>query len=266
MARLLEEEWLKLAKRLPVGRTARYPHRGDRTTRTNLIVGHEHAKWWAYCQSCKVGAVVEKTHVSVTGNMEPAESRRLDLPRDKLLLKDLDTFSRETLAEFLAKKHVDALMMPPLWFSEERKRLLLDTGQGWLGRDTTEHSQQKWLSFDGASHIGRMQDAHTAVIVEDPLSYYKCKWALKNVPGYAMYCALGTTVKPVLALEITNYPRAVLFFDGDEAGWRESKHSAKKLRGLGCASISRCAPEGLDPKDMTAQEIREHLHEATLPL
>lgn len=256
------EVWLHLAKRLPMGRTARYPHKGDRTQRTNLIVGHDAAKYWCYCQSCKRGAVVDKTHVSIVGARAPAESTRLDLPKDRTLLTDLDEFSKDTLAGFLASKNVDALMLPPLWFSESRKRLLLDTGQGWLGRDTTETSMQKWLSFDGAMYLGHNTGADVAVAVEDPLSYYKIKWAMRSVPGFDVYCALGTTVKPVLALKIASYTRAVMFFDGDPPGWRESKLMARKLRGLGCKAIARCAPEGFDPKDMTATNIRSHLHEA----
>lgn len=256
--------WLPLAKRLPVGRTTRVAHKGDRTTRPNLIIGHEAGKYWCYCQSCHKGAVVEKTHISVVGAQAPRESTQLSLPDDRVLVKAMDDWSVQSIADLLASKNMDALYLPPLWFSESRKRLLLDTGQGWLGRDTTDRSDQKWLTYQGSKYLGTAMPSTLAVVVEDPYSYYKVQWAMRHASlKVSVYCALGTGVRPVLALRIAaQHTRAVLYMDGDKPGVNGAASAARKLKGLGVQAISRCAPWGFDPKDQTCEQIREHLNEA----
>lgn len=258
------EVWLNTAKRLPAGTTTRQPHVGDRTMRPNLIIGHDHGKYWCYCQSCGRGAVQEKTHVSVVGASAPAASTELSLPADKVSIYELDLFTREQLAAFLVTKNVDQLFLPELYFSEGRKRILFDTGVGWLGRDTTDTSPQKWLSYSGTSHLtqdvaGHAVQALQAVVVEDPFSYYKVAWALRGAARYRVYCALGTGVRPALALELVQHSRVLMFMDGDKAGRRGAADAQKQLKAYGTRVIPMCAPEGLDPKDMTAQEIRNHV-------
>ncbi len=264
------EVWLSTAKRLPAGTTTRQPHVGDRTMRPNFIIGHDHGKYWCYCQSCGRGAVHEKSHVSVVGASAPAASTELSLPSDKVSIYELDTFTREQIAAFLVAKHVDQLFLPELHFSEGRKRILLDTGVGWLGRDTTDTSPQKWLSYSGTTHLGRVDAGlHgarvpagcTAIVVEDPFSYYKVRWALRAVQGYTVYCALGTGVRPALALELVQHSRVLMFLDGDAAGRRGALAAQKQLKAYGTRVIPACAPEGLDPKDMTAAAIRQHVEE-----
>lgn len=243
-----------------MGRTGR--HRHLRETRPNLVVGHEAGKWWAYCQSCKCGAVVEKSHVMVTGATAPQGSTRLDLPSDRVLLRSMDEYAAGAIAGLLAEKNVDALYLPQLWFSEDRKRLLMDTGQGWLGRDTTGRSDQKWLTYDGTKYLGAGSPDSVAVVVEDPFSYYKVKWALREQRGYTVYCALGTVARPVLALKLALHQLCIFFLDGDAPGYRGADAGVKRMRGLGTKALARCAPVGMDPKDMAAQAIREHLYDA----
>lgn len=255
MARLPDEEWLHHAKKLSVGSRTRVFHR--REGRPNLVIGNEAGKWWAYCQSCKAGGVVEKDHVRITGGSAPASSTHLDLPRDSIPILELDEFSRDAVLRLLAEKNMDQMYLPPIHFSEQRKRMLIDTGQGWLGRDTTGHSPQKWLSYTGSPWLGP-ESAACAMVVEDPFSYYKAQWALRDNHEWAVYCALGTVVRPALALKLTHRTRVVMFFDGDEAGYTGAKREAKKIRGLGGSAIARCAPEGFDPKDLTIQEIQAY--------
>lgn len=281
MARLPDSEWLHLAKRLGVGSTSRHYHR--REGRPNLVVGNTAGKWWAYCQSCKAGGVVEKDHVKITGGKAPESSTHLDLPRDMLPLLELDEFACDSVLHLLAQKSMDQMYLPPLYFSEQRKRVLLDTGQGWLGRDTTGHSPQKWLTYDGSLYLGsHVQDTQasfpvvdmgnagaavqrapdsTAVVVEDPFSYYKVRWALRDVPEFTVYCALGTVVRPALRLALVPHTSVGLFFDGDSAGAVGARREARALRGLGVRAVARCAPEGFDPKDLTIEDIRGFIHE-----
>lgn len=261
MARLPDEEWLHLAKKLGVGSRSRHYHK--REGRPNLVVGNEAGKWWAYCQSCKAGGVVEKDHVKITGGKAPESSTHLDLPRDMLPLLELDEFACDSVLHLLAQKNMDQLYLPPLYFSEQRKRMLLDTGQGWLGRDTTGHSPQKWLTYDGSLWLGPDVGGTqtTAVVVEDPFSYFKVRWALHGVPEFTVYCALGTVVRPSLRLALVPHPVVALFFDGDPAGNTGARREARALRGLGVRAVARCAPEGFDPKDLTIEAIRSFVSE-----
>lgn len=256
MARLPDSEWLHLAKKLGVGSTSRHYHRREK--RPNLVVGNEAGKWWAYCQSCKQGGVVEKDHVKITGGKAPESSSNLDLPRDMVPILELDEFSRDAVLRLLAEKNMDQMYLPPLYFSEQRKRMLLDTGQGWLGRDTTGHSPQKWLTYDGTLWLESVKPHIMALVVEDPFSFYKVKWALRDT-DISVYSALGTVVRPALALQLLAHSFVVMFFDGDDPGEVGAKREAKKMRGMGVRSIARCAPTGFDPKDLTIQQIREYV-------
>lgn len=259
--------WLLQAKQLPVGATIRVAHRGDRTARPNLVIGHDAGKYWCFCQSCQRGAVHEKSHVMVTGSRAPALSCDLTLPTDMVSIHDTDPYTRDVLAQLLAAKHVDALFLPPLFFSEGRKRLLLDTGMGWLGRDTTGHSPQKWLTYNRSAYLGEREGVEgayqaggKAVVVEDPFSYYKVVWALRGPDQPQVYCLLGTSARPALALHLAETASEVCaFLDGDKAGWAGAERLRTQMRPFGVRVLPCCAPDGLDPKDMTAQEIRNHV-------
>ena len=275
-------DWLHLAKRLPVGGTTRVYYQRD--TRPNLVIGNSTSKFWCYCQKRKQGGVVEKDHVKITGGTAPASSTHLDLPRDSLPILDLDEFCRDAVLRMLASKNMDQMYLPPIYFSEQRKRMLINTGQGWLGRDTTGHSPQKWLTYDGSLYLGNhLQDTQpplsmvdmgdagttaqqpakrTAVVVEDPFSYYKVLWALRDMPDFAVYCGLGTVLRPSLRLHLLKHSsRVVCFFDGDNAGVSGGVREASAMRGLGHPAIARPAPTGYDPKDLSIEDIRSFIHE-----
>ena len=255
--RIPEEAWLRKAQRLPVGSTTRVYY--ERDSRPNLVIGNSPSKWWCYCQKRKAGGVVEKDHVRITGTKAPESSTHLDLPRDMVPLLELDEFSRDAVAGLLAEKNMDQMYLPPVYFSEQRKRMLIDTGQGWLGRDTTGDSHQKWLTYGGTLYLNDQDCAgRVQVIVEDPFSYYKVLWAMRGSISIRVACALGTVVRPALVRSLLEGPPAkcVLFFDGDDAGRDGAKREAHKLRGLGLNGRARPAPDGCDPKDLTIEQIR----------
>lgn len=263
MARLPDEEWLHHAKKLAVGSQNRLFHR--REGRPNLVVGNDAGRWWAYCQSCKAGGVVTKDHVRITGGAAPESSTHLDKPRDSLPILELDEFCRDAVLRLLAEKNMDQMYLPPVHFSEQRKRMLIDTGQGWLGRDTTGHSPQKWLTYDGSLWLGPCGEhvggaPTTALVVEDPFSYYKVRWALRDVPDCTVYCALGTVARPSLRIILLPHTSVIFFFDGDDAGTTGARREARAMRGLGVRAVARCAPDGFDPKDLTIEQIKEYYH------
>ena len=257
---LPEADWLARAKALPIGRTARIRH--GREARINLVVGNDDGHWWAYCQSCKAGGKVQKDHVRVTGVPAPKDSESLVLPHDMVHIMQAEPALRDGVLGFVAHKNMDAMYLPPLWFSPSRKRLLLQTEHGWLGRDTTERSMQKWLTFTaGTTHLGdaRPGKKQIAVVVEDPFSFYKVRWALQDQPEYTVFSSLGTAVKDALVMVLLGFHDVRMFYDGDAAGRKGAAVETSRFRAFGAKAHNMCAPEGMDPKDMTIDQIREHL-------
>lgn len=257
MRRLRQEDWLTVAKSLPEGGTVRIIHKGDGSSRPNLVVGHKVGEYWAYCHACGVGSNVPKTHCLTPTARPPADSGRLDLPTDVVPVSCMSRVEQVAIGELLASKGMDYLYLPRLAFSESRKRLIVDTGQGRFGRDTTGHSPQKWITYDGTKFLiaGRGQ---YSVVVEDLFSWYKVHWALRG-QGVSVVCALGTHVRPALLLELSKADRVMFFYDGDEAGSSGATQGGRRVHAFGVPVVARCAPDGMDPKDMTINQIREHV-------
>lgn len=256
---LRQEEWLHLAQRLAVGQRQRYPHSGDRTLRANLSVFNEPDRWGAYCQSCKEGGVIYKTHVKLT-DTAPKESTLLTLPHDMKPVLQLDEFRKTQIAKFLARKNMDYLYLPrDIQYSESRMRLIVPTERGYSGRDLTERSNQKWLVYTDEKYVGEVHSG-TTVVVEDLFSMYKVQWAMSGASNLSVVCSLGTAVRPALFLELIQKSKQVIFFyDGDNAGWQGATHSAHRVRTANVPAMAHCAPDKHDPKDMTIADIQTHL-------
>lgn len=258
---LPDEDWLHIAQRLAVGQRTRVHHGRER--RPNLVIGNEAGHYWAYCQACRDGGKVQKTHV-LTARVEPPKSRVLSLPDDMVQLQKVEPHTQAMLVRFLASKGVDALYLPALHYTDERKRLLMqvqaNTGVVWTGRDVTGASHQKWLVYSRAEYVRagpRMGPDVPVVLVEDLFSMYKVHWA---VPQVAVVCCLGTGVRPALALEIcTRNPREVLcLFDGDSAGRRASQDAHRLLRPF--VRVRHVPlPDEHDPKNLSINQLQELL-------
>lgn len=224
-----------------------------------MVVGHESTHYWAYCQACKQGGKVMKDHVLVTGVKAPETSTNLSLPRDLVRVHKADQFTAESIARFLAGKSMDMLYMPELWYSAERKRLLMHTKQGWIGRDLTGNSPQKWLTYTaGCTYLADRIEPNV-ILVEDAFSWIKVQYAVSSTPNWSCACLLGTEVRP--ALLNTLMSRGVhsvhLMLDGDSAGRSGAKRAARLLRPFIPNIRVQCAPDGLDPKDLQLRELRE---------
>ena len=168
---------------------------------------------------------------------------------------------------FLASKNMDGMYLPDLWYSPSRKRLLLDTGYGWMGRDVTERSPQKWLTYNRQKLLGqvpRLPERIPAVIVEDAFSWYKVQWAIQKLAEarVSVLCALGTGIHDALTLELSNASAALFFFDGDAAGYKGAKDGVRRMRAFGVPSKAVHPPVGLDPKDMQCHDIVNLLRSA----
>lgn len=255
---LRKEDWLPIAKRLAINAKVRVRHGHER--RTNLTIGNAGDHYWAYCQACKEGGKEMKEHVRITEMRAPAESQSLILPDDMLKVLDSDKAVQDAVLGFLASKNMDAQYLPELWFSRKRCRLLFMHGCEWLGRDTTGASMQKWLTFNGSNHLRSGTSTGLAVVVEDPFSYYKVRWALRQHHDRPdIYSSLGTSMSDELMLILIHCDRVLFMYDDDAAGHRGADTEAKRLRALGVNAVAKCATGGRDPKDMTIEEIRQHI-------
>lgn len=276
MARLNNEDWLHHAKRIPVGQQSRMFHGNEK--RDNLIVGNRDDRWWAYCQSCKTGAVEHKTHVLYTG-IEPPMSRDVSQPNDMRVVLALDMAEQNALATFLASKGMDWIYMPQgtAW-SASRQRLMVPTKWDydaasrlrpceWMGRDTSGKSPQKWITYNRQHYVGEHNgEGKYALLVEDIFSFLKVQWALRSIQydDYQVYCTLGTVIHDTLFLQLLQRHELVAsFYDGDGAGYAGAVKNSTRLVGSGIGvrypSTEQCAPIGLDPKDMDVDSIRAHV-------
>lgn len=268
MSAIPQEDWLHLAKRAPINGQNR--HRHGKEARPNLVVGNTPDRYWAYCQSCKAGGVVMKTHV-LFSTKPPPLSEDLTLPSDIVAAADAEPHVQHAIGTFLATKGMDLKFLPyATSFSESRKRLLVPINGQWMGRDTTGKSLQKWLTYNQQSYVeAKLPHSHNkrAVITEDLFSMLKVSYALggtfENV-GTSVFCSLGTKINAPLFLKlIQEYSEVVSFYDGDTAGWWGCQNNDMRLRALSLSTratvVTQCAPRGLDPKDMSIPDIRAHV-------
>lgn len=249
-------EWLSQAKRLPVGRSERVFH--GREGRPNLVVYNSESEWSAYCHRCHKAGRVSKTHVVIGA---PLDARRPDPtpPQDCVPLFRPGVFCEydAPVASFLFRKNMVPSLLPPLSYSPSRKRIVLTANGVQLGRDITELSVSKWMQYGRKATYFRIGGSaglnpDMAILVEDTFSAYK---VARAVPALPVVCCLGTHLSPALRLALPKL--VVVMFDGDIAGYTGAAEAKRNLP-LAVVSI-RCAPEGMDPKDMSIACIRSHL-------
>ncbi len=252
---LPENEWLHLAKRTPLHNSSRHVHGRER--RPNLVVKNLDDRYTAYCMACKEGGVHLKEHVRVTGIAPPALSHDLTMPSDMVHVGWAEQPVRDGVLGFLAHKNMDMQYLAEAnpHFSRQRMRLMLSWEGGWLGRDTTERSPQKWLTFSGQQFLAGSVRHPIAIVVEDPFSFFKVRWALRGQP-YSVYSSLGTAVPGALAIKLLEHDTVMFFYDGDAAGVKGADKESRRFRAFGLSSFMATAPEGKDPKDMTIEEIQ----------
>ena len=205
-----------------------------------------------------------KEHVRVTGIAPPKLSTAPTLPLDMVLIRDLPLPLQKAVVGFLMRKNMDLIHFDQdLYYSDSRKRIMVPTAQGWIGRDTTENSPQKWLMYGNVPYLGEVRQGGTAVLVEDAFSWFKLKWSIKNDERFRFtdpICTLGTNARDSLFLVLVQRSVASLwFYDGDSAGIKGAGKGAARLTVFGVHSTPATAPSGLDPKDMSAEGIRQHL-------
>lgn len=250
-----ESEWLHKAKQLAVGMRTRTYHNSER--RPNLAIGNDMDKWWCYCHACHEGGVVEKAHVILGGPVDTApEPTRL--PHD---IKPVHQSDFEIpIARFLADKNMADLYLPPLHYSEERKRLMMQLEGIWHGRDLTGRSPQKWMNYNNATHVG-VPFTYT-VVTEDIFSMFKVRWAMRQYPNVSAMCNLGTNATRSMTYMLSqnrSVQKVAWFFDADAAGDDGAWNCMRRNDPFDFKQYRPRPPEELDPKDMTCADIRDIL-------
>lgn len=234
-----------------------------------MSVGNEPDRYWSYCHRCKKGGVEMKSHV-VLGNRAPTQSEDLSLPADMIPVSNAEPHIQNGVGTFLTRKNMDLLYLPPTtYFSESRKRLLIATNGEYMGRDTTDASPQKWLTYNRQTYVpvSINLDSGLAVLTEDTFSAYKIAHACVGGDYPSVFCTLGTKISQALMLLlIRKYTNVFSYYDGDIAGWRGAALNHKSLRALGIGvaldAQQQCAPASLDPKDQSIEDIRRHVRRA----
>lgn len=256
------EEWLALAKRLPVGQSDRVQHRFE--GRQNMVVRNKPEGWSAYCHACAEGGFVPKEFVKIQAE-EPREYRQM-LPPDLVHLDAADAYAQQRVYAFLASKSMDMLHMQQAvcMYSPRAKRLVLGlTGPdsaAYLGRSIIG-AQPKWTQYStpvaGYPSFVKVGEGSRVVITEDTFSALKVQWACPDVQAV---CSLGTKLSDALVLYLLSRGDPVtIFFDGDKAGVSGAEKGRIRLAGLGMPA-SAYTVHGKDPKDLSAQQIREVLY------
>lgn len=261
---LRQEEWLSQAKRLAVGMTMRVFHGRER--RPNMTVGNERGRWWAYCNRCKEGGVLQKDHVMLAP-LAVDDAERLELPSDLRVVLGSDY--ELPVARFLASKGMDMRMLPKLWYSECTRRLCLQDpwGSGWHGRDMSERSAAKWLHYSKPKLAGKV--ARMTIVTEDLFSMFKVEYTISHCTGdwarffqnVGVASTLGAGCSTGAALALKNCTSLVWAYDGDKAGDDGYVQASKRMRVHVPKQYRFRPPEGLDPKDMDCEAIRELIKE-----
>lgn len=254
---LHQDEWLNKAKRLAVGMTSRTYHGNE--GRANLTVGNMSDRWYAWCHRCHEGGVVQKEHVRF-GEALAVQDTNPEKPVDAIMVYGSEY--EEYVEAFLASKNMASEYLPHLWYSPSRKRLLVPTHGGqWHGRDVTGKASAKWMNY-GIDQVAGNSDLIT-VVVEDIFSMYKVMWASRGQPDVGVLCALGTQIKPAVVRRLMHCKGIVWMFDADAAGDDGSARGMRSLAPFVDNQRRIRPPEGLDPKDMTIEQIREALYGKT---
>lgn len=259
---LPQEDWLDLAKKCPIGQARRVYHGAE--TRPNLIVRNEADRWSAYCHRCHKGGSVRKELVNLAGAQQ-AKAPKLSLDPGRLV-SILDAIEGKSRLEYEVVKRCilhwqekgvsqDVLAWANPHWSQQDQRIVYMTQQGMLGRDLTGKSPAKWCSYDrqqrfavGGNYL--LQGADIA-LTED--FYSACKIThYTDCIGVAM---LGTSLAVELTSELIQAERVFICTDADKAGDEAIPRILQPLNLLNIRHYIAQPPAGLDPKDLTGDEL-----------
>ena len=256
------DEWLVQAQQLCVGQKKRIHHGFERTAAMDIYNNAD--SWSCYCHRCKQGARVWKEHQHI--NVQRVDEARVQaVPADVIRLTNTDGYSQRQIRTFLVSKGIgpEVINEDILWYSKQANRLLLLWNGRALGRALSPNQQPKWLMFGEWASQPRAwmtQDSGTSgtlVITEDALSAHKIAYAMSMHP-MGVLATLGTSVtqRTLMLILSLGIKRLLCAYDGDAAGDAGASAVRQRIRPFGIEYRRVMIPQGLDPKDLTMNEIQ----------
>lgn len=245
--------WLRMAQSLPIG--SRKWIRHGHCNKDNLILHNNRDRWSAHCMWCGWYAQ-ELKDVREARKVVPATA--WELPTD------LGPVPEHVLAERLLKY---GLM--PQWlagwkvkYSPGKRRLYLinpDTGE-FASRAAHPDVQPKWLHTTNCTVLVS-DDPESVLVCEDLMSAFKLYRAVGDKAHVA--CSHGTRMARSTKRTVVTIGKPVIAaYDGDTAGAEAFRQTRKELEPF--VDVVRFnVPEGMDPKDMSYEAIKEEFKRVT---
>lgn len=262
----LDAPWLRAAKALAVGQSARFRCCGRTPA---ACIYNKTDSWQIYCHRCHVSATERKQFVSlVTPEILP---KVIAAPAHLIRVSQASAEIKAHAYSFMVSKGLMPEMLEDALWSEGLKRLVFQTGPGtYIARAMHNYQQPKWLMLGGAQsyavaeparQLGAAADADLLILTEDYLSARKVQYvathysSCRNVLAVSL---LGTRLQLQLKSKIVQANKPVLLMlDGDPAGDAGTARISLELRPF--VPVSSYQIPGLDPKDMQVHQILEGL-------
>lgn len=257
----MDAPWLQACKRLAVGQTARFRCCGRTPA---AVLYNKPEAWQMYCHRCKESLSERKQYVSLV--QPEVLPRVLPAPAQLIQIHQTSVELQAQLYGFLMSKGIWPEMAGAVYYSEQLKRLVWDLQNGtYLARALHSYQAPKWVMLGQPAQYAAAQPlqhpTEQAVLTEDWLSALKIQWVSKkysSVPVTAV-SLLGTRLSLALKASLIQMNKPVLLMlDGDSAGYAGRDTIQRTLKPF--LQTRSYTIDGLDPKDMTCQQILEGLN------
>lgn len=261
------EEWLDAAQRLAVGSKDRIRHAFE--SRNNLMIFNNPDSWSCWCFACNEGGVVRKTHPVLVEEPTPSKGSLVPLPSDCVPLQDVSEGLKAKAYGYLLVRgiHPDkALLGLSVLVSASTQRLCIQlnggayTGRGMAGQKVKAitYSDKPYTKY--AFHPmweGLSFKDKRIVLTEDYLSAIKVQLAC---PDLVVVSVQGSSCSPDLVVKLLSSREVMIMLDGDDAGRKGTVQILRRLKGLVQKVTPISTPDGKDPKNLIAKDIRRLLY------
>ena len=241
----LDEPWLRAAKALAVGQSARFRCCG----RTPAgVLYNKPDSWQLYCFRCHTSLSERKQYVSLV--QPEVLPRVLPAPAQLIQINQTSAELQAQLYGFLVSKGIMPEMAGAVYYSEQLKRLVWDLQNGtYLARALHQYQQPKWVMLGQPAQYatvvntgkpnaqkcsGASQQSACTVLTEDFLSALKVAYVAEKYsssPPITAVALLGTRLSLPLKAKLIQLDKPVLLMlDNDEAGWAGAKTIQRTLK------------------------------------
>lgn len=269
------EQWLKPAKKLPVGTNGRLdcPNCGWGTGTKAAIINHNHKEWSIYCNACKLVRKHSKGMLSLAERREynqmnerAKQKLKLELPHDYTL--EIPEEGRRWLYKCGVSPSYWQLL--GIGWSQYYQRVVLPVYNHELNliwyqlRAVHEGQKPKYIQPKAAKDciytVVGASPARVAVVVEDIASATRINLSKLNVHGYAM---MGTSLTASQLNTLRQYDFVIVWTDSDKAG-RDADKRVRKTLSLWTKVASHMTE--CDPKYLSNDKLNLEMSRAILKL